>query len=291
MFERKFLNNASAAVDTFSVSHRWNCLEVEKCAEASRLTVCKTTAPLRIVNPRVPGAGCHVLLSHCGGGLLEGDHVGLELLCGEGTKLHIGSVGNLQVYKSRSEGSSQHVRGVVGKNAWAVFDPDTVVPHRDSIYRSFQEWHVHPDACLLVAEFMAGGRLEAGEWFAFKEYTSVLSVFLAERLALHDAFVLRPAVTDYRDPAVFAGRTYFLSLYMIGHRWDHVADLISEELLDLRSAPEATILASIHSVTDVGYIVRAVSEKKDELHAVLDLVHDILDDAEFLGFNPRQRKY
>ncbi len=291
MFERDLLNDASAALDTSLVRQNWNHLEVEQCSDASRLTVCKATAPLRIVNPRVPGPGCHVLVSHYGGGLLEGDHVGLELCCCQGTKLNVGSVGNLQVYRSRSEGSSQHVRGVLEKDALAVFSPDTVVLHSDSVYKSFQEWHVHPDACLLVAELMTGGRLEAGEWFAFREYTSAMSVFVAQRLVLHDAFVFRPDATDYGDPAVFAGRAYFLSVYMVGNRWANLADLISEELLHLRAAQEATILASIHPVAHVGYIMRAVSEKKNELDAVLDLVHDILEDGEFLGFNPRRRRY
>ncbi len=291
MFERRNLDTTSTAVDILSESLGWSCLEVELCADVSRLTVCKATAPLRIVNPRTHGACCHVLLSHYGGGLCEGDHVGLELSCAQGTKLNIGSIGNLQVYKSRSQGSSQHVRGVVDKDALAVFGPDTVVPHRDSIYRSFQEWHVHPDASLLIAEFMTGGRLDAGERFAFNEYASALSVFTDDQLVLHDAFLLRPAVTDYRDPAVFAGRAYFLSVYMIGHRWGLLADLLSEELLHLTALPAATILGSLHPVEDVGYIIRAVSEKKNELDAILDLVHEILAENEFLGFNPRQRRY
>ncbi len=284
-------SHSAARRDEFSEKNTWSRVQVEQCGDVSRLTVCKSIAPLRIVNPRSPGPACQVLISHFGGGMLDGDDVCLKVSCKQGTKLHIGSVGNLQVYRSLLKGSSQRIQGVLEENALAVFGPDPVVPHAGSIYRQAQEWQVHPDASLLIAEILAAGRVETGERFAFGEFASAVSVNRDDRPVLRDALVFKPSVTDYRDPAVFAGRCYCLSGYLIGPRWAYLADLMDTELRRRMSVSESTLLAAIHPVAQTGYLVRVVAETKRELIEIVDLMYGFLKEDEYLGFNPRERRY
>jgi urease accessory protein len=269
----------------------WSRLEVELCCGVSRLTVCRSIAPLRIVNPRVAGPSCHVLVSHYGGGMLDGDDISLEISCKEGARLHMGSVGNLHVYKSAGKGSCQRIRGTLDGNAVAVFGPESVVPHAGSIYRQCQEWRVHPDSSLLIAELMAAGRVETGECFAFEEFSGRVSVTMGDRPVLHDVFRFKPSEIDYRDPGILAGRHYVLTIYLIGKRWAGLANLLDSEVARRLSDSDTTLLSAIHPISQTGHILRAVSKRQNDLVEFVDLVYAFLKDDGFLGFNPRERRY
>lgn len=270
---------------------RWSMLEVSLCGTESRATACRSVAPLRMVSSRLSGKACHVRVSHYGGGMVDGDRVSLRVTCRKGSKLMMSSVGNLQVYKSNVNGSSQRIVGEVEEGALAVLAPDPVVLHADCIYRNSQEWHVHSDASLMVAELMTGGRIENGERFLFREYSGDFLIFLDEKPVFRDSFRFVPEVNDYRDPATFAGRSHMLSVYFIGSMWRRMADRLSEESLRLRSIPGATILSSSYPLEGFGYVMRAVSSTMAELDGIIDLMHCVLKEDAFLGFNPRERKY
>jgi len=138
---------------------------------------------------------------------------------------------------------------------------------------------------------MAAGRVETDERFAFEELSGTISVKLGERTVLHDAIRFNPAETDYRDPAVLAVRCYVLSIYLIGKQWSGLADLLDAEVTRRTSASETTLLAAIHPVAQAGHILRAVSERQRDLMEIVDLMYGFLEDREFLGFNPRERRY
>jgi urease accessory protein len=269
----------------------WSRIEAVRTGGISRIVVNESLAPLRIHNPRVPGLGCHALLANHGGGLVDGDTVSLEILCRKGARLSVSSVGSLQVYHSPEHGARQRVRGIVESEALAVVMPDPVVLHSGAVYGQRQEWRVAPDADLLIAELMVGGRLEAGERFTFTEYAADMSIHVAEELVVYDSFVFQPSTFDYRDPAFFAGRSCFLCAYMIGPRWAPLADRLVELPEPSTSSLKATVLAAIHPLEKNGYILRAIADKPRDFAEFLDCMCDFLEDPEFLGFNPRKRKY
>ena len=269
----------------------WSRIEVAQAGGVSRMIVNQSLGPLCIHNPRVPGSSCHALLANYGGGLVDGDAVSLEILCREGARLILSSVGSLQVYSSPVQGAFQRVRGIAEPRALAVVIPDAVVLHSEAVYKQEQEWHVASDANLLIAELLVGGRLETGERFTFNEYAAEISIYVAEELVLFDSFVFRPSTFNYTDPAFFAGRSCFLCTYMVGPRWAPLADRLAELLESSRSAMSASVLAAIHPLERNGYILRAVADRPRELTELLDCICDFVEDPGFIGFNPRQRKY
>ena len=269
----------------------WSRIEAVRTGEISRMVVNESLAPLCIHNPRVPGSSCHALLANYGGGLVDGDTVSLEILCREGARLSVSSVGSLQVYSSPVHGVLQRVRGTVESDALVAVIPDPVVLHAEAVYGQKQEWRVAQDANLLIAELMVGGRLGAGERFAFKEYAADTSIYVDEELVVYDSFVFRPSTFDYTDPAFFAGRSCFLCAYMVGPKWAPLADRLAELPESSNSSLRTTVLAAIHPLEKNGYILRAIADKPRDLAEFLDCMCDFLEDSEFLGFNPRKRKY
>ncbi len=266
-------------------------IEVVQTGGVSRMVVNHSLGPLYIHNPRITGPGCHALLANYGGGLVDGDAVSLEILCREGARLSLGSVGSLQVYSSPAHGTVQRIHGIVESKALVLSIADPVVLHCEAVYKQQQEWHLAPDANLVVAELIIGGRLETGERFSFREYAAEISIYVAEELVLYDSFQFLPSSFNYTDPAIFAGRSCLLCAYMIGPRWPRLAERLAE-LLESSTSPESSsILAAVHPLEENGYILRAVADRPRELTEFLDCICNFVEDPEFLGFNPRKRKY
>ena len=268
----------------------WSYLEVGISAGASRVIECRSVAPIRIINPRVQASGCHVLVSNYGGGMVEGDVVCLKVVCREGTRLSIGSVGHLQAYKSQRKGCSQVIAGFLENNSLCVLNADPVVLHSGSRFEQVQEWNVHPEASLLVAEWVVAGRLETGERFDFAEYISDFSVLLDGHYLIGDRFQFRPDEFDYRDPAMFGGLACLLNVYMVGNQWAPLEKLLAHGIDHYREFDSET-LASIHPVQRHGYILRALTNNRSRLTWITDTIHKFLSSEEYLGFNPAKRKY
>jgi urease accessory protein len=268
----------------------WSYLEVGISKGASRVFECRSVAPVRIINPRVATPSCHVLVTNFGGGMVEGDSVCLEVVCREGARLNVGSVGNLQVYKSPIKGCSQAVKGLLEKNALCVVNADPVVLHSGSRFEQRQEWNLHPESSLLVAEWVVAGRLVKGESFAFDEYLSDFTVLIDGRPSVVDRFEFRPDHLDYRDPALFGTLACLLNIYLVGRRWGPLGGRLAEEIEGHRNSDTET-LASIHTVRQHGYIFRALSADRRSVAWVSDTICEFLSQEDYLGFNPAERKY
>lgn len=265
-------------------------LEVGTSGGAPRLITCRSAAPIRILNPHVQASSCHVLVSNYGGGLVDGDSVRMKVICRIGSRLHIGSVGNLQVYNSPINGCSQTIKGVLEDNTLCVLNADPVVLHSGSHFEQKQEWNVHPESSLLVAEWVLAGRLETGERFAFGKYVSEFIVLIDSIPLIVDRFEFEPDHLDYRDPALFSGLACLLNVYMVGNQWAPLENLLAEEIDRCRKSDSQT-LVSIHPVQRHGYILRALANSRSSLTWITDCIYEFTSQQDYLGFNPADRKY
>ena len=268
----------------------WSYLEVGISEGASRVLECRSVAPMRIINPRVAGSSCHVLITNFGGGMVDGDSVCLEVVCREGARLNVGSVGNLQVYKSRTKGCSQALKGLLENNTLCVVSADPVVLHSGSCFEQRQEWSVGQESSLLVAEWVVAGRLAREERFAFDKYLSDFTVLIDGRPLVVDRFEFRPDHLDYHDPALFSTLACLLNIYLVGRRWGPLEERLAQGIRERRNSDPQT-LASIHSVRQHGYIFRSLSADRRSLAWVTDTIYEFLSREDYLGFNPAERKY
>ena len=83
-------------------------LAVSHWGGRSRLTSCRCAAPLKILNPRLDAPYCTAILSSYGGGLVAGDQVHLQICCGAGATLFLGTQAFTKVYKSPAGPGSPH---------------------------------------------------------------------------------------------------------------------------------------------------------------------------------------
>lgn len=270
---------------------QWSRLEVEVVNGKSQATGCRSVSPLRIVNPGNRERSCQVLLSNFGGGMVDGDEIRLQVVCRKGSSLRIGSVGSLQVYRSSNKGCSQAMTGILEQGALAVIEPDPVALHEGSRFRQKHHWQLETGANLLLAECLSGGRVENDERFAFLEYVSEFTAELDGRTVIHDRFAFHPEVFDYQDPALFGEFTTFLTIFMVGTGWESLASAVTDAIAVDSDGRGRPLLASQHPLEDHGYVVRALAEKSMHLAPLLERVHQTLSSDQYLGFNPRLRKY
>ena len=174
----------------------------QSCAGRGELSVALTSAgtsvvtracarsPLRLLMPRNHGRAAWIYTSSFGGGLVDGDHLVLDIDVGAGAAAFVSSQASTKVYRS-AHGTRVDVHGRVGQEGLLVVAPDPVVCFAGSRYRQRQSFELESRASLVVVDWLSSGRHAAGERWAFHELGTHLRVRSRGRLVVHDALALR----------------------------------------------------------------------------------------------------
>ena len=153
------------------------------------------TSPLRLLTPANHGHGAWIYTSSYGGGLVDGDHIDLDVEVGPGAAAFMSTQAATKVYRS-PRGTRAELRGRVAPDSLLIVAPDPVICFAGSRYRQVQRFHVADTGALVVIDCVVAGRCAAGERWAFSEYHSLIEVTLGDRLLVHDAVALREADGD-----------------------------------------------------------------------------------------------
>ncbi len=106
-------------------------LELQRCANGSRVVQCRHHGPLRLQRPFYPEGGdcAHLYLLHPPGGLVSGDTLGIELQLGDDTAALVTTPGAGRVYRARVQCSqqTQRVRLNVGRDATLEWLPQETI--------------------------------------------------------------------------------------------------------------------------------------------------------------------
>ena len=276
---------------------RHSLAAVERRGGVSRLTRCRSVPPLKLLNPRAAEGYCPVILSSYGGGLVEGDAVGLEVRCGPGAALFLGTQALGKVYRCPAgAGCRQELRGAVADGGTAVVMPDPVVPFAGSIYRQRQRWSLHGDAVLLLVDGHTAGRVLRGERFAYREYRSDIDVLVDGRTVLLERYRSRPGELPPDSPGAFGSATAFLSACAVGRadsrRFRSLAERLEESIHPAAAAGpaaagEAGLLAAHSRPREEVWVLRALADRCESL----DPLRRLLGEAAgiLLGGNPVER--
>jgi urease accessory protein len=206
------------------------------------------TSPLRLLTPGNHGRAAWIYTSSHGGGLVDGDHIVLEIEIGEDAAAFVSTQASTKIYRS-PRGTSAELRARVAPDGLLVVAPDPVVCFARSRYRQMQRFDLADRAALVLLDWISSGRHAAGERWAFDEYHGQIVVRLDGKLIVHDALALRAADGD------LAGR--------LG-RFDVLAVAV------LAGAALRTVAASIISRVSRGAVVR----RSDDLVAASPIGDD-----------------
>jgi urease accessory protein len=150
------------------------------------------TSPLRLLTPANHGHAAWVYTSSYGGGLVNGDHLDVDVTVGPGACAFLSTQASTKVYRSpRGTGSTLGAR--VDRDALLIVAPDPVVCFAGARYRQAQRFDLDESGALVLIDGFTSGRRASGERWAFSEYRSQIEVTLGGRRLVHDATALRAA--------------------------------------------------------------------------------------------------
>src|SRR3984893_2973358 len=181
------------------------------------------TSPLRLRTPGNHGRAAWIYTSSHGGGLVDGDHIVLEIEIGEDAAAVVSTQASTKIYRS-PRGTSAEMRARVAPDGLLVVVPDPVVCFARSRYRQIQRFDLADRSALVLLDWISSGRQAAGERWAFDEYHGQIVVRLDGKLLVHDALALRAADGDL---AGRLGRFNVLAIaLLVGHALRTVAGSI-----------------------------------------------------------------
>lgn len=192
-------------------------LELEHVRERTRVTRMVSRAPLRLLETGLHREGVEIQLSSYGGGVLQGDRVGLEIHCGAHTNLLLKSQANTHVYRNDTDQETiQRITATCAENAHVRVLPEPLVLHSGARFRQFQSWDVSEHANLVLADWVQSGRSESDERFAFSLFESNIGIAIDGKPIVEEHFCCFPASSDSRNPARFGPYDLMLNIYIVG---------------------------------------------------------------------------
>lgn len=267
-----------------------NRVTVEKTRGRSRVTEMVYKSPLKIFETASREQdGVRLVLSNHGGGMLQGDRVGLEILGKTGTCTVLGSQGNTHIYRNVSGRDSVfNVAGWVESGGAFAFFPQPSVLHREARYSQQVSWDLAAGARLIYSDWIQAGRSENGESFEFHSYRSEMKVTVDGKPVLFERFRCIPGVDMPLGPAAFYGFNHMITVYCLGlpfSVWQELGRPGNETLpnrvptfAEAVSTGKPGPLYAAHPLRGgMGFVVRALAAKRGDLDSLVSAVEVLIN--------------
>jgi len=244
-------------------------------------------APLRLIETGKHSGSVEIQLSSYGGGILQGDRIGLDIRCGNQTGLLLKSQANTHVYFNETKQQSvQFLKAHCDEHARIAALPEPLVLHAGADFRQEQVWNISSSTDLVLADWMQSGRSESKEQFAFTRYESHVCIVVDGHPVLEENLVCRPGTDDIRSPALFGPYDLMLNIYFFGpSSAQNIKPL--EPFLDFeqvhantlpadRSFSAPAILCALNELPGSnGYIFRAMAKTRRQLQPVIKALSSV----------------
>ncbi len=257
-------------------------LGIRRVAGSSAVTTAYATSPMKLLVPRPRGISVWAYTSSFGGGLVAGDQTSLEIVVEPGARVFVGTQASSKVYHNRDlEPCGHQTTAHVGAGSLLVLAPDPAQLFADSTYRQRQEFHLAPEASLVLVDGFGSGRVARGERWDFNHYASRNIIRVGDRTVMWDALQLDPADGGLSGP--FRGGRYdsLTTLVVLGPAVREIALAILAEVGARPVERRAALIVSASPLAD-GAVVRLAGGGSEpvarELHRWLTPLGPLLGD-------------
>ncbi|NVJ21866.1 urease accessory protein UreD [Myxococcus sp. AM011] len=219
-------------------------------------------SPLRLLTPRNHGHAAWAYTSSFGGGLVDGDHLSLQVDVAPGAAAWVSSQGANRVYRSPS-GCRSDVSARVGEDALLAWVPDPTACFTGARYSQTLAFQLAPGASLVLADLITSGRSASGERWAFSHYASTLRVHVGERALVDERWLLDP--THGTLPERLGRFEAMATLLLVGPALATVREALHARITALPVTSRALLIPSSSPLGTQGLLVRAAAMSVEEL--------------------------
>lgn len=274
-------------------------IEVNHIEGHSRVTTMLNHKPLKILNPETHTSSCHLVTSNYGGGMVQGDSIGLDILCNANTRTLLSTQANSRVYKSDEDRMCHFTQQVdIHDQANFIQLNDPLVLQKDSSLNQMIKFNMEDSSVLLYCDWVTAGRVHFGELFDFSCYTSYLEINMGKKLLVADRFKAEPKSQDMTSPGSFSHHTSYANIYLVGassheavEKLEVCLNSISTKVFKEQTNQKPDVICTADRINDNVFIVRmSVSDARD-LSTLLLPIGAVLKDSQVLSFDPFERKY
>ncbi|QRN98738.1 urease accessory protein UreD [Archangium violaceum] len=219
-------------------------------------------SPLRLLTPRNHGHAAWVYTSSLGGGLVDGDHLSVELDVAEGAAALLSSQGSTRVYRS-PRGCRSDLSARVAEGALLALVPDPTMCFAGARYDQRQDVQLAPGASLILMDLVTAGRSANGERWAFTHYSSALRVHREGRALLDERWLLDPHQGTLPERL---GRFDALgTVLLVGPSLASAREALAERVGALPVIPRAGLVCSASPLGPDGLVLRAAATSAEVL--------------------------
>ncbi|RKH41741.1 urease accessory protein UreD [Corallococcus interemptor] len=219
-------------------------------------------SPLRLLTPRNHGHAAWAYTSSFGGGLVDGDHLRLEVDVADGASALLATQGANRVYRSPT-GCRSDLCARVGRDALLAWVPDPTVCFTGARYSQTLDVTLAPGASLVLADVVTAGRSARGERWAFLHYASRLRVAREERALVDERWVLDPAHGAL--PERLGRFDALASVLLVGPALKDAREALAARVAGLPVKPRAREVVSASPLGEDGLLLRVAAVSLETL--------------------------
>ena len=271
-------------------SHRGlGSLRAEFVRGESTVTRARATYPLKFLTPRFRGQSAWTYVSSMGGGLVDGDRLGVSVRVSEHATSFLGTQASTKVFRSPTgKGCRQELQASVEEDATLVLLPDPVTCFANARYEQVQSFDLHEDGNLLLLDWITSGRWSTGERWAFSRYSSRCDVFVGGDHRLADTLVLDPADGDLAGRFRMGEFNCLAVVVIIGPRLQSLVDSSRCEIEKQNVGKDMGVIESFSPI-EGGAVLRLVGLTTELVGFTLR--RRLANVAQILGESPWERKW
>ncbi|GMT97752.1 hypothetical protein KH5H1_18710 [Corallococcus caeni] len=219
-------------------------------------------SPLRLLTPRNHGHAAWAYTSSFGGGLVDGDHLRLEVDVADGASALLATQGANRVYRSPN-GCRSDLQARVGRDALLAWVPDPTVCFAGARYSQTLDVTLAPGASLVLADVVTAGRSARGERWAFLHYASRLRVAREGRALVDERWVLDPAHGAL--PERLGRFDALASVLLVGSALASAREALAARVAGLPVKPRAREVVSASPLGEDGLLLRVAAVSLETL--------------------------
>jgi len=243
-------------------------------------TTIRAESPLRFLTPKNHGLASWAYSSSFGGGLVDGDHVAMNVAVDEGASALFATQASTKVYRGSSRMTLQ---ARVAHRGLLAIVPDPVVCFEGASYVQRIAVELAPEASLVLVDALTAGRSARGERWAFSRYDSTLRIDRKTTDEVHPLMIDRVRLDEDEAPIAprFGRFDAIATLVLLGPCFvahAEKAQAIAARVPLSRRGPALVTASALHDGVLLRVLAMSAAILAEQIRATLSFLPDVLGD-------------